>query len=153
MHGWIMHGKCWAERQYKWHSSSGERRERFVSQMPDIYIYGEREWKQLQRKRARSSCTREYHAAFNKLDLVCCVFLQLVGKWQFKSCSHPEKEEEYYSIHREPTWEHKALSLSNSVLFVRCSQSSQNPWKWEGITRDQEKNWTRKGPILIASQT
>ena len=152
MHGWIMHGKCWAE-----DSISGTvlvvKDERDLFRKCLIYIYGEREWKQLQRKRARSSCTREYHAAFNKLDLVCCVFLQLVGKWQFKSCSHTEKEEEYYSIHREPTWEHKALSLSNSVLFVRCSQSSQNPRKWEGITRDQEKNWTRKGPILIASQT
>jgi len=34
-----------------------------------------------------------------------------------------EEEEEKYSFQREPTWEHKALSGSDSIPYARCNQS------------------------------
>ena len=86
----------------------------------------------------------------DELDLVTSVLLQLVGKRYplkavrtmkkkkkkkkkkipFKSCLHI-KEEEDCSLHRErePVWEHKALSWSDSVFHARCSKSSRKPPK------------------------
>ena len=34
---------------------------------------------------------------------------------------------ENYFLQRGPTWEHKAISGSDSILYARCSQSYGNP--------------------------
>ena len=39
------------------------------------------------------------------------------------------EEEESYSLQREPTWEHKALSGSDSILYAKCNQSYGKPLK------------------------
>ena len=66
-----------------------------------------------------------------ELDPVPVCFLQLVGKqYPLKAVSHTKKkekkrkkeeveEEENYSLQTEPTWEHKALSGTDSILCAR----------------------------------
>ncbi|WP_419595397.1 hypothetical protein, partial [Thiolapillus sp.] len=70
--------------------------------------------------------TPEQCALFGELDPVPVCFLQLVGKqYPLKAVSHTKKkkeveEEENYSLQTEPTWEHKALSGTDSILCARC---------------------------------
>ena len=52
-------------------------------------------------------------------------FLQLVGeRYPLKAVRTLKKkeveEEENYSLQTEPTWEHKALSGTDSILCARC---------------------------------
>ena len=62
---------------------------------------------------------------FGELDPVPVCFLQLVDKrYPLKAVRTRKKkeveEEENYSLQTEPTWEHKALSGTDSILRARC---------------------------------
>ena len=81
--------------------------------------------------------TPEQRALFGELDPVPMCFLQLVGKrYPLKAVRTLEKKkkkkkkkkkgekevekEENYFLQTEPTWEHKALSGTDSFLCARC---------------------------------
>ena len=72
-----------------------------------------------------SNYTRAMCSFFGELDPVPVYFLQLVGKrYPLKAVRTLKKKEveegENYSLQTEATWEHKALSGTDSILCARC---------------------------------
>ena len=65
--------------------------------------------------------TKEQRALFDELDPVSVCFLQLVGKeYPLKTVRTLEKKKSI-PLQTEPTWEHKALSGTDSVICVTCN--------------------------------
>ena len=56
------------------------------------------------------------------------------------------EEEENYSLQTESTWEHKALSGTDSNLCARCKSVL---WEKPPEERPEQKNGTWKGPIWV----
>ena len=83
-----------------------------------------------------------------ELDPVPVCFLQLVGKrYPLKAVSHTKtkkevEEEENYSLQTESTWEHKALSGTDSILCARCKSVLLEAPENGGVsTRGETHQW------------
>ena len=95
----------------------------------------------LQRKGILSSYTREQRTPFGELDPIPVCFLELVGK-RYPLKAVGTLEEENYSYQTERTWEHKALSGTDSVLCARC-KSIQWEASEKGVYQPEERDQPR----------
>ena len=109
----------------------------YVSIVRHLYAY-------IEITNARIWKGRVTHSFWWTRSRTLCAFtasVQTVAVRTLKNCSHTkktvrtlkkkEREEENSSLQREPTWQHKALSGSHSILYATCTQSYGKPPKTE----------------------